>query len=344
MRRLHVVVTGAGGFIGHHLCNRLRDEGHHIRGIDLREPAFEPTRATDFVISDLREFNACAKAVDGSDWVFQLAADMGGIGYLSANRGTVARNNATINMNMLEASRRANVTRYFFASSACVYPKEKQTEGSIQGLREDDAMPANPEPGYGWEKLFTEHVTSEYAREGMDTRIARFHNIYGPLGTYEGGREKAPAALCRKIAMAKRTMPKGQRKINVWGDGEQTRSFCYVDDCIEAVVRLMHASVHGPVNIGSDERVTINVLAELIAEIAKTRITSQHESDAAVGVRSRSSDNGNLIRAIGYAPRTPLRVGLRPTYDWIESQVGTSKTPARQRTRADAAGTEGTVG
>lgn len=311
------VVAGAGGFIGHHLTKRLKAEGYWVRGVDVKKPEFEPSPADEFVVSDLRELSHCIDAVRGMDDVYQLAADMGGIGYISANHAALSRNNALINAHLLESARLSDVRRYFYSSSACVYPAHLQDASDFRPLREADAIPADPEKGYGWEKLFSEQLTSYFGEEyGLEVRIARFHNIYGPLGTYEGGREKAPAAICRKVAEA----PNGG-EIPVWGDGQQTRSFCYVADCVEGIRRIMESNVTVPLNLGTSELVTVDELVELVCASAGKTLTKSHVTDQPQGVRGRNSDNMNLKAAIGWEPSTPLRRGLQHTYRWIWNEL-----------------------
>ena len=307
------VVTGAGGFIGHHLVRRLKSEGYWVRGVDQKLPEFEPTLADEFVRVDLREFEDCERAVRGVEDVYQLAADMGGIGYITADHAQLSRNNILINSHMLEASRRADVRRYFYSSSACVYPSHLQSVAGNQVLRESDAVPADPEKGYGWEKLFAEKLTGYFGEEcGLDVRIARFHNIYGPLTAYEGGREKAPAAICRKVAAAS-----SGDSIPVWGDGEATRSFCYIDDCVEGIRRIMESGYQKPLNLGSTELVTVNQLVDVVAEIAGKRLIKQHELERPQGVRGRNSENTLLRSVVGWEPSTDLRTGLRTLYSWV---------------------------
>lgn len=315
---LRVLVTGAGGFIGHHLVKRLKQEGCWVRGVDLKEPEFEPSPADEFELLDLRRWDSCLQATRGGiDQVYNLAADMGGIGYITAYLADVFRNNILINTHMLEASRLNGVRRFLFSSSACVYPSFLQQQAAVQPLREEDAIPADPEPGYGWEKLATEQLCSYYWRDyQLETRVARFHNVYGPLGTYEGGREKAPAALCRKVALAQ-----DGDEVEIWGDGEQTRSFLYVDDCVEGLLRLMHSDWRQPLNLGSDHLVTVNELFELICQIAGKRLRRRNDPSKPQGVRGRNSDNRRLRQVLGWEPQVPLEQGLRITYHWIEDQL-----------------------
>ena len=314
---MNVVVTGAGGFIGHHLVNRLKAEGRHVRGVDLKYPEFAATAADEFQIADLRHFESCLRATEGMDDVYQLAADMGGIGYISANHAFLTRNNTLINSHMLEAARLSRVRRYLYTSSACVYPAFLQDGADVTPLRESEAVPADPEKGYGWEKLFAEQLTGYYHEEcGLDTRIVRFHNIYGPLGTYDGGREKAPAAICRKVALA----PDGGC-IEVWGDGLQTRSFCYIDDCIEGLRRIMESGYARPINLGRDELVTVNQLVDAACAAAGKELTRQHDLTKPQGVRGRNSDNSVLADVLGWQPETALREGIGPTYDWIAAEL-----------------------
>ena len=325
---MNVVVTGAGGFIGHHLVNRLKAEGHFVRGVDLKRPEFAPSAADEFLIADLRHFESCARAAEGMDDVYQLAADMGGIGYISANHAFLTRNNTLINSHMLEAARLARVRRYLYTSSACVYPSFLQDGADAAPLREAEAVPADPEKGYGWEKLFAEQLTGYYHEEcGLDVRIVRFHNIYGPLGAYDGGREKAPAAICRKVALA----PDGGC-IEVWGDGLQTRSFCYIEDCIEGIRRIMESGYARPLNLGTDELVTVNDLVDAVCMAAGKELTRRHDLGRPQGVRGRNSDNSTLADLLGWQPGTALREGIRPTYDWIAAELATSADAEAQAT------------
>src|SRR5437588_2563939 len=289
------LVTGAGGFIGHHMVRYLKSLGYWVRGADVKLPEYEDTAADEFLVLDLRRWDACTESTAGMEEVYQLAADMGGIGYITAVHADVARNNILINAHMLEAARESGAGRYFYASSACVYPMYRQTSPDVTPLSEDDAMPADPEDGYGWEKLYAEKLCQYYDEEGkLPTRVARFHNIYGPLGTYEGGREKAPAAICRKVALAG-----DGDEIEVWGDGKQTRSFTYVDDCVEGIYRMMQSDYSKPLNLGTEELVSIDGLVDLIAGIAGKTLTKRHDTSQPQGVRGRNSDNSRLRAVLG---------------------------------------------
>jgi nucleoside-diphosphate-sugar epimerase len=314
-----VLVTGAGGFIGHHLVTDLKRRGYWVRGVDLKQPEYKPTDADEFDILDLRRWDACLESMRGGiDEVYALAADMGGMGFISAHHAEILHNNALINLHTLEAARLSGVTRYLYSSSACIYPEYLQTDADVKPLREEDAYPAQPQDAYGWEKLITEKLCEYYASDyGMETRIVRFHNIYGPYGTYDGGREKAPAALCRKIAMVD-----DGGEIEIWGDGEQTRSFCHIDDCVEGIVRLMRSDHAEPLNLGTDRMVTINELAEIIIGIAGKRDIRIRHVPGPQGVRGRNSDNTRLRDVLGWEPGISLEEGLAPTYEWIEGQVG----------------------
>ncbi len=312
-----VLVTGAGGFIGHHLVKHLVQKGCSVRGVDVKRPEYEPTGAHEFELLDLRRADHAIIATRRIDEVYHLGADMGGIGYITAFHADIARNNALINVNTLEAARINGAARFLFASSACVYPQYLQKTPALIALKEDHAYPADPEEGYGWEKLFMEKLCQYYREDhGLATRIVRFHNVYGPLGTFDGGKEKAPAAICRKVAAAR-----DGDEIEVWGDGDQTRSFMYVADCVEGIFRIMHSSCHDPLNLGTDELVTITQLVDFVAEIAGKRIRKRHDLSKPQGVRGRNSDNTKLRCVLDWEPRTPLREGLVPTYQWIESQL-----------------------
>ena len=318
---MNTVVAGAGGFIGHHLVKRLKAEGHWVRGVDIKHPEFEDSVADEFVIADLRDFESCLRAADGMDDVYQLAADMGGIGYITANHAFLTRNNTLINSHMLEAARVSRVKRYLYTSSACVYPSFLQAAEDVTPLREDEAIPADPEKGYGWEKLFAEQLTTYYHEEcGLDVRIVRFHNIYGPLGVYDGGKEKAPAAICRKVALAE-----DGTGIEVWGDGEQTRSFCYIDDCIEGLRRIMESGYTKPVNLGTEELITVNQLVDAVCAAAGKRLLRYYDLSKPQGVRGRNSDNTVLNKIIGWQPETTIREGIWHTYRWIAEELDKRK-------------------
>ena len=316
-----VLVTGAGGFIGSHLTAYLKERGYWVRGVDLKHPEFQETGADEFRILDLRLRDEAMAAVEGVDEVYALAADMGGMGFISAHHAEILYNNSLINLHTIEAARIHNVQRYLYTSSACIYPEHLQTETDVKPLREDDAYPAAPQDAYGWEKLISERLCQHYREDyGLDTRIVRFHNIFGENGTWEGGREKAPAALCRKIAVAKLS---GDPKIEIWGDGEQTRSFCYIDDCVEGLYRLMRSDFREPLNLGQDRMVSINELADIIASVAGVEIVKKHV-DGPMGVRGRNSDNSKLREVLDWEPAIPLEDGLAKTYEWIEGQVRNS--------------------
>jgi len=313
------LVTGAGGFIGTHLVTLLKREGWWVRGVDVKPPEFAPSLADEFLLLDLRSPESCFRATEGMDEVYALAADMGGMGFISANHATILRNNSLISMHTLDAARVNGTKRYLYASSACVYPEYRQTTTSVAGLREEDAYPAQPQDAYGWEKLITERLCAHYRDEfGLGVRVVRFHNIFGPLGIWQGGREKAPAALCRKVAAAKLS---GNHEIEIWGDGEQTRSFCYVDDCVMGIWKLMRSGYAEPLNLGQDRMVSINELANMIASIAGIAVSLKHVPGPQ-GVRGRNSDNTRLREVLSWQPEITLEEGLARTYCWIEHQVG----------------------
>ena len=313
------LVCGAGGFIGSHLVRRLKRENFWVRGVDIKAPEFSETEADDFVIGDLRDQDFCRMVVDRRfDEVYQLAADMGGAGYIFTGHhdADVMHNSASINVNILDACRRRNSKKIFYSSSACIYPAYNQEDALHPTCSEDSAYPAAPDSEYGWEKLFSERLYMAFRRNhGMTAHVARYHNIFGPEGTWRGGKEKAPAAVCRKVAMAK-----CGDSIEIWGDGEQTRSFLYIDECLEGSTRLLRSSFPGPVNIGSEEMVTINQLVGFVADIAGKSIRIDHVSGP-LGVRGRNSDNRLIREKLNWAPAAPLRHGLEATYGWIETQL-----------------------
>lgn len=318
---IRICVTGAGGFIGYHLTKRLRGLGYWVRGVDLKSPEYAPTHAHEFMHLDLRDPEKAKQAVYGCDWVFGLAADMGGIGFITQGKAAIVHNNTLINLNTIEAARFANVQRYFYTSSACAYPGFRQNEVDAAPLKEEDAYPADPEDGYGWEKLYFERVCRHYREDyGLETRIVRFHNTYGPYGTYDGGREKSPAALCRKIALAN-----DGDEIEVWGDGEQTRSYNYIDDCVEGIYRLMLSDYCEPLNLGQDRMISINQLVDMIAGIAGKTVRKRHDLTKPQGVRGRNSDNTRLRQVLQWEPQVSLEQGLAYTYNWIAEQVNAKR-------------------
>jgi nucleoside-diphosphate-sugar epimerase len=313
-----VLVTGAGGFIGHHLVTQLKREGAWVRGVDLKHPEFCSTDADEFEIRDLRRWPECLQATRGIDEVYALAADMGGMGFISSHHAEILHNNLLISTHTLDAARTNGVSRYLYTSSACVYPEYRQTETDVTPLKEEHAYPAQPQDAYGWEKLVTERLCLHYGQEyDIDTRIVRFHNIFGPLGTWDGGREKAPAALCRKVAIAKLS---GAGEIEIWGDGEQTRSFCYIDDCVDGIRRLMASPHREPINLGQDRLISINELADLVFAAAGVALRKRHVPGPQ-GVRGRNSDNTRLREVLGWQPAISLEEGIERTYRWIEAQV-----------------------
>lgn len=323
------LVCGAGGFIGSHLVKRLKLEGFWVRGVDLKFPEFSKTEADDFAVADLRDPVTCREVLDRRfDEVYQLAADMGGAGFVftGENDAEIMHNSATINLNMLEACRKRNNKRVFYSSSACMYPDHNQLDANAPVTKEESAYPANPDSEYGWEKLFSERLYLSYMRNhGMEVRIARYHNIFGPEGTWTGGREKSPAAFCRKVAESS----EGDI-IEMWGDGEQTRSFLYVDECVEGTLRLMRSNFSGPVNIGSEEMVSINRLAEMVMEIAGKKLKISH-IQGPLGVRGRNSHNVLIQEKLGWSPKEPLMDGLIKTYPWIEQQVRNSRKTSSKK-------------
>jgi GDP-D-mannose 3', 5'-epimerase len=321
-----ILVTGAGGFIGHHLVTYLKERGYWVRGVDVKRPEYTDVDADEFELLDLRRRDDALLAVRDVDQVYALAADMGGMGFISANHATILHNNALINLHTIEAARLHGVRRYLYSSSACIYPEHLQADAAVTPLREEDAYPANPQDAYGWEKLISERLCEYYTDEhGMETRIVRFHNVFGPYGTYDGGREKAPAALCRKVAQAQ---PGG--RVEVWGDGGQTRSFCYVDDCIEGIYRIMQSDYREPLNLGTDRMVTIDELARIVIDISGKRDLELVHVEGPQGVRGRNSDNSRLRDVLGWEPEISLEDGLEPTYRWIGEQVERSAERASE--------------
>lgn len=313
------LVCGAGGFIGGHLVKRLKREGFWVRGVDLKFNEYAESEADDFVIGDLRDQQVVRSVVDCRfDEVYQLAADMGGAGYIftGENDADIMHNSATINLNVLDSCHKRNIKRVFYSSSACMYPEHNQLDPDNPNCAEDSAYPANPDSEYGWEKLFSERLYLAYNRNhGMECRVARYHNIFGPEGTWTGGKEKAPAAMCRKVASAA-----SGGAIEVWGDGLQTRSFLYVDECLEGTVRLLRSNFEGPVNIGSDEMITINGLAQMVVDISGKNVDIKNVPGP-LGVRGRNSDNRLIKEKLGWAPVQTLREGMERTYAWIDAQI-----------------------
>jgi nucleoside-diphosphate-sugar epimerase len=318
MRQKRVLVTGAAGFIGHHLTNRLKARGAWVRGVDIKQPEFGSIDADEFELLDLRDPDDARRAARGIDHVYALAADMGGMGYISRHDALILHDNSLIDLNTVEAARLSGASRLLYASSACVYPEYRQEETGVRPLAEEHAYPAQPQDAYGWQKLMSERLCLYYRRDyGLETRTARFHNIYGPEGTWDGGREKAPAAMCRKVAQAKLT---GSHTIDIWGDGRQTRSFCFIDDCLEGICRLMQSEYREPLNIGQDRLISIDDLALLVSQIAGWPASLRHV-EGPQGVRGRNSDNTRLRDVLGWEPAVTLEEGLARTYAWIERQV-----------------------
>lgn len=312
------VCTGAGGFIGSHLVKYLKNKGYWVRGVDIKHPEFESTAADEFMLLDLRDKSNALIATEDVDEVYGLAYDMGGMGFLHTNESSILHDNILIDFNTLDAAYKNNVKRYFQSSSACVYNQLLQEDTDIISLKEENAYPAYPDLEYGWAKLMMERLCQSYKKDNkVETRIARFHNVMGPMGKWTGGREKAPAALCRKVAEAKLT---GKDYIEIWGDGEQTRSFCFVDDCVEGIYRLTHSEYHDPVNIGSSRLISINAMADIIMNIAGVQLEKRHV-EGPQGVRGRNSDNTLVKQVLSWEPSTTLEQGLTVTYNWIEDQV-----------------------
>ena len=316
----HILVAGGGGFIGGHLTRRLLDEGHHVRCVDVKPFGewHQVHGAADNRVLDLSLVETCRDAMDGVTQVFDLAADMGGMGFIESNKAACMLSVLT-GTHLLVAARDAGVERFFFSSSACVYAAERQTSPDVTALREEDVYPAAPEDGYGWEKLFMERMCRHFYEDyGLETRVARYHNVYGPHGTWDGGREKAPAAVCLKVATAKMN---NDPVIEVWGDGSQARSFMHIDDCVEGTLRLTRSDVREPLNIGSSELVTINELIDVVSSIADFPVERVHDLAAPQGVRGRNSDNTKVRAQLGWEPLTSLREGIHPTYHWISNQI-----------------------
>ncbi len=310
------LVTGAGGFIGHHLVKYLKKKGYWVRGVDIKKPEFEKTSADEFLLLDLRKRKNTDIATLGMNHVYNLASNMGGIGFISSVQAELVHDNILIDTNMLESAYRNKVKRFFYSSSALVYPNFTDKKRNV-GLKESYAYPAMPDSEYGWEKLFVERLCLDYYRDyGLETRIARFHNVYGPLGVYDGGREKSPAALCRKIALVE-----DGGEIEVWGDGKQTRSYCYVSDCVKGIYKLMHSKVREPINIGSDHAVTIDELIDIVSKIAKKKIKKKHDISKPQGVRDRNSDNTKIKSLLKWEPSVTLEEGFGKTYHWIDEQI-----------------------
>ena len=308
------LVCGAGGFIGSHLVRRLKKEGYFVRGVDLKYPEFSKTEADEFIKGDLRNLSIVDVCVDGMDEVYQLAADMGGADFIftGINDSEIMHNSAMINLNIVDSMKRHGVKKVFYSSSACMYPETHQLEIDVPALREDMAYPGNPDSEYGWEKLFSERLYLAYSKNyEFNVRIARFHNIFGPEGTYRGGREKAPAALCRKVI-------ESNGEIEVYGDGKQTRSFLYIDECVDGIRRLMESDCTKPLNIGSDEVISINDFAQMIIDISEKEVVIKNIDVPQLGVRGRNSDNTLIKEKLGWSPTQPLRVGIEKTYRWIE--------------------------
>jgi nucleoside-diphosphate-sugar epimerase len=319
-----IVVAGAGGFIGGHLVKFLLNAGHKVRAVDIKplNEWYQISEGADNLVLDLKLKDNCYQAVNGYYEVFNLAADMGGMGFIEKNKAACMLS-VLINTHLLMASRDCGIDRFFYASSACVYNATKQTDPANPGLRESDAYPAMAEDGYGWEKLFSERMCRHFSEDfGITTRVARFHNVYGPYGTYDGGREKAPAAICRKVIEAGIT---GKKEIVIWGDGLQTRSFMFIDDCIKGINAIMYSNIEEPLNLGSSEMVSINGLVDIVEEIADFRLERKYDPDAPKGVRGRNSENTLIRKYLGWEPSIPLRDGMKKTYDWISLQIKEEK-------------------
>lgn len=319
-KKNRVTITGAGGFIGHHLVKFLKKKGYWVRGVDIKKPEFEKTFADEFLLLDLRVKRNAMKTTQNIEQVYNLASNMGGIGFIAATKARLLYDNLFIDTNMLEAAYLNKVKRFFYSSSALVYPDFQEAKKNLK-LKEPYAYPSLPDSEYGWEKLIAERLCAAYYSDyGLETRVARFHNVYGPLGVYEGGREKSPAAFCRKIAQAK-----DGDEIEVWGDGKQIRSYCYIDDCLEGIFRLTHSDIHQPINIGMDEPVTINEFINIIAKIAGKEIKKKHDLSKPQGVKIRNSDNTLIRRVLNWEPKIPLKIGIQKTYKWIKTEIDSKK-------------------
>ena len=327
-----IVVAGAGGFIGGHLVKELRRQGHNVRAVDIKplNEWYQVFPDVDNMVLDLRLKENCYKAANGYNELFNLAADMGGMGFIENNKAACMIS-VLINTHLLIASKDCGLDRFFYASSACVYNGEKQTDPNNPGLKESDAYPALAEDGYGWEKLFSERMCRHFYEDyGLITRVARFHNVYGPHGTYDGGREKAPAAICRKVIDAQLT---GKKEIVIWGDGHQTRSFMYIDDCIKGIQDIMYSDINEPINLGSSEMVSINELVDIVEEIANYRMERKYDLGAPKGVRGRNSENSLIRKYLGWEPSIPLKTGMKKTFDWIYEQMKSDKGDDRATNR-----------
>jgi nucleoside-diphosphate-sugar epimerase len=319
-----IIVAGAGGFIGGHLTKALNDMGHKVRAVDIKplNKWYQVHSGVDNLTLDLRVKENCYQALNGYNEIFNLAADMGGMGFIETHKAACMLS-VLINTHMLMAAKDCGIDRYFYSSSACVYNGEKQTDPNNPGLTEADAYPALAEDGYGWEKLFSERMCRHFAEDfGLTTRVARFHNVYGPFGTYDGGREKAPAAICRKVIDAKM---QGKKDIVIWGDGHQTRSFMYIDDCVKGVLDIMYSAITEPINLGSSEMVSINQLVDYVEEIAASTLEKKYDLGAPKGVRGRNSDNTLIKKYLGWEPSIPLKKGLQLTYNWIKEEMMKNK-------------------
>lgn len=326
MSKPHILITGAGGFIGGHLVKSMLEQGHKVRAVDKKPQWqwYQRFPEAENLTLNLEDKEACVQAANGTDWIYNLAADMGGMGFIELNKG-LCMLSVLINTHMLMAARHCGATRFFYSSSACVYAGYKQKETDNPGLKEEDAYPADPEDGYGWEKLFSERMCRHFMEDfGIQTRVARYHNVYGPHGTFDGGREKAPAAICRKVIAAKMG---GDHRIEIWGDGLQTRSFQYIDDCLHGTQAIMESDIIEPINLGSAEMVSINQLVDMVEDIAGIKLERSYKLDAPKGVRGRSSDNTLIKKTLGWEPSITLRAGLEKTYAWIHDQMksGNSK-------------------